>query len=613
MDGWVGRILRVDLSRGDYSVEDLDPDLATDFIGGRGLASKLLFDEIDPKIDPLSPENKLLFANGPLTGTGAVSGGRSWVVTKSPLTGTIACSSIGGYFGPELKFAGYDVIILEGKSPEPVYLLVMDDEVEIKPALNLWGKTTFDTEDIIRQEIGDDWKARETHIACIGPAGERLVKFAAIIHDKHTAAGRCGMGAVMGAKNLKAITVRGTKAVSIADGESFKQAVLDTLNKWKADDGLGYFGHTGSAAQIVANSRRGSLPVLNHQRGTFPEGAEGLGWKVQKTYLVGSRRSCFGCPTHCKPVYKVTGLEPGRSYAGLEFETNALLGPNCGIDNLAVVIKANDICNELGMDTMSAGGTISTAMELFERGYLPEADVGFKLNFGNGEAMLELLRQTGLRTGFGDILAEGGYELAQRYGHPELFMGVKKLELPAYHPRRLQGIGLGYATGNRGGCHNRSYTPAYEAFAPPERLMEPSATEGKAAMVKRVQDSVAIVDSAGLCLFPQAAMNPPFQLEDIVTQLEAATGAGFTLDSIMLAGERIWNLERMFNLKAGFTKEDDTLPPRMLEEPLPDGPGKGHVCRLGEMLPEYYQLRGWDENGVPTPEKLSELGLEDVL
>lgn len=609
MDGWVGRILRVDLTRGDYSIEDLDPDLAIDFIGGRGLASKLLFDEVDPTIDSLSPENKLLFAPGPLTGTGAVSAGRLTVVTKSPLTGTIAMANMGGYFGDEMKYAGYDVIILEGKSPEPVYLSIMDDDVEIKPASNLWGKTTFETEDMIRDEIGDDWKARETHIVCIGPAGERLVKFAAIVHDKHTVAGRCGVGTVMGSKNLKAIAVRGTKAVSIADGEGFKQAVLDTLNKWKEDEGLGYFGHTGSAPQIVANSRRGSLPVLNHQRSTF-EGAEGLGWKVQKTYLL-NRKSCLGCPSHCRPVYKVPGFE-GR-YVGLEFETNALFGSNLGVDDFVVVIKANDICNELGMDSMSAGGTMGTAMELFERGYLPEADVGFKLNFGNGEAMLELLRQTGLRTGFGDILAEGGYELAQRYGHPELFMGVKKLELPAYMPRRLQGIGLGYATGNRGGCHNRSYTPAYEAFAPPERLMEPSATEGKAAMVKRIQDIVSVVDSVVVCLFPQAAMNPPFQIEDIVTQLEAATGAGYTLDSVVLTGEKIWNLERIFNLKAGFTKEDDTLPKRMLEEPLPDGPGQGQVCRLGEMLPEYYQLRGWDENGVPTPEKLSELGLEDLL
>ena len=297
----------------------------------------------------------------------------------------------------------------------------------------------------------------------------------------------------------------------------------------------------------------------------------------------------------------------------MEYETVAILGSNCGIDDYSAVIKSNDICNDLGMDAMSAGSTIACAMELFERGYLSEAEVGFKLNFGNAEAMLEALRQAGLREGFGDVLAEGAHALAERYGHPELFVGVKKLEMPAYDPRRLQGMGLNLATGNRGGCHNKAYTPAYEAFAPPERLMEASATEGKAAMVIKLQDIVSALDSAGLCLFPQAAMSPPFQVEDMVAQLETATGAGYTVESFVLSGERIWNLERIFNLKAGFTKEDDTLPPRMLKEPLPDGPGKGHVCRLDEMLPEYYQLRGWDENGVPTPEKLSELGLEDIL
>jgi aldehyde:ferredoxin oxidoreductase len=298
---------------------------------------------------------------------------------------------------------------------------------------------------------------------------------------------------------------------------------------------------------------------------------------------------------------------------GLEYETVAILGSNCGIDDFTAVIKSNDICNALGMDAMSAGSTIACAMELFERGYLSEEEVGFKLNFGNAEAMLELLQQAGRREGFGDVLAEGAYALAERYGHPELFVGVKKLEMPAYDPRRLQGMGLNLATANRGGCHNRAYTPAFEAFAPPERLMEPSATEGKAAMVKSLQDIVTALDCTGLCLFPQAAMSPPFHVEDMVSQLVTATGEEYTVDSFNLIGERVWNLERIFNLKAGFTKEDDNLPPRMLEEPLPDGPGKGQVCRLGEMLPEYYELRGWDEDGVPTSEKLSELGLEDML
>jgi aldehyde:ferredoxin oxidoreductase len=611
MDGWVGRILRVDLTQGDFTIEELDPDLAVEYIGGRGLGSKMLFDEVDPKVDPLSPDNKLLFVSGPLTGTGATSGSRMTVVTKSPLAGAIAHSNVGGYIGAEMKFAGYDVIICEGKSERPVYLLINDDDVQFKPAGHLWGKDTWETEDIIKKEIGDSWKARETQMLYIGPAGENLAKFAAIVHDKHTVAGRCGTGAVMGSKNLKAIAVRGTKAITIADGQGFRETVTAILDKWKKDEGLSYFGYTGSAAAVAGNNKRGCLPVLNYQRGTF-EGVDGLNWKVQKGLLV-SRSSCFGCPCHCRPEYKLPDSKVGERHVGLEYETVALLGSNCGISDYVAVIKSNDICNALGMDAMSAGSTIALAMELFEKGYLTEQEAGLKLNFGNAEAMLEALRQAARREGFGKILAEGAYALAERYGHPEFFVGVKKLEMPAYDPRRLQGMGLNLATANRGACHNRAYTPAYEAFAPPERLMDPSATAGKAAMVIRLQDTVTGLDSAGLCLFPQAAMMPPFQVPDVVAQLEAATGAGYNEEKFMLSGERTWNLERIFNLRAGFTKADDNLPPRMLKEPLPDGPGKGQVCRLDEMLPEYYQLRGWDEEGVPTSDKLSELGLEGLL
>ncbi len=612
MDGWVGKVLRVDLSQGDYTVEDLDPDLAKDYIGARGLGSRILYDEIDPKVDALSPENKLIFATGPLIATGALSGDRYAVVTKSPATGTILFSSGGNYFGPGLKFAGYDVLVIEGKSPEPVYISINDDEVKILPADHLWGKTTFVTEDMIRGEIEDRWKARETHIACIGPAGEKLGKFAAIIHDKCSAAARCGGGAVMGSKNLKAVAVRGTKAVTVADGDGFKAIVTRLFNNWKQDQGMSYFTYAGTPAGMARNSTVGFLPTRNFQSGVF-DGVDGLSWKAQKG-LITKRKACFGCPVRCKRVFVVTDPKFEVELAGLQYETVALLGSNCGISNLAAVIKANSVCNELGIDTMSAGVTIGCAMELFERGFLPEADIGFKLNFGDADAMLELITMIGMRQGFGDLLAEGAYELAQRYGHPELFVGVKKLEMPAYDPRYLQGMGLNYATANRGGCHNRGYMVYYEVFLPPEERMDPLATEGKAAKLKELQDFTAVFDSCGICLFPLSMGGfGEEQQQNIFALLEAATGGGYTVESMLLAGERIWNLERIFNLKAGFTKEDDTLPPRMLEEPLPEGEGKGQVCRLGEMLPEYYQFRGWDENGVPTPEKLSQLGLEGEL
>lgn len=611
MDGWVGRILRVDLSQGDYTVEDLDPDLAMDYIGARGLGAKILYDEVDPKVDALSPENKLIFATGPLTATGAPTGARYTVSAKSPLTGAISFSIGGDYFGAELKFAGYDVLIIEGKSPEPVYISIIDDEIQLLPALHLWGKTVSETVDAMRAVMNEPWEARDTHIASIGPAGEKLVKFAAIMQNKAGGLTRCGLGAVMGSKNLKAIAVRGRKAVSIADADSFKEAVSAVLDKWKKDPVMQWFTGSGTPPGFMMGNEGGYLATRNSQTGVF-EGAQGYTDELLDRATV-KTRTCFACPVHCKRVCISPDPKFEGKVDGLQFETLALLGSNCGIDSIFAIITANDICNELGFDTMSAGRTIGCAMELFERGFLPEGDIGFKLNFGNTEAVFELLRQIGMRQGFGDVLAEGAYELAQRCGHPELFMGVKKLEMSGYECRVLQGMGLGYATSPRGADHARAFTLMYEVFPPPEQRMDPSVTEGKAAMVKKLQDITTVFDSCGLCLFALTTPVPIGQEEELLGLLEAATGAGFTLDSMMLAGERAWNLERIFNLKAGFTKEDDTLPRRMLEEPMPEGPAKGQVCRLDEMLPEYYQLRGWDNNGVPTAEKLAELGLEGEL
>ncbi|MFC2067455.1 aldehyde ferredoxin oxidoreductase family protein [Chloroflexota bacterium] len=611
MDGWVGRILRINLSQGDHSIEDLDQDIAMDYIGARGLGNKILYDEVDPKIDALSPENKLIFATGPLTATAAPTGARYTVSAKSPLTGAIGFSIGGDYFGAELKFAGYDVLIIEGKSPEPVSINIIDDEIKLLPAHHLWGKTVSETVDTIRSEIDGAWVARDTRIVSIGPAGEKLVKFAAIMQDKAGGLTRCGLGAVMGAKNLKAIAVRGTKTVSIADADSFNEGVSAILDKWKEDPIIQWFSGSGTPVGFTSYSEAGFLTTRNSQTGVF-EKAEGyteelLDRATEKT------RSCFCCPIHCKRICKSPDPKFEGKVNGLQFETIALLGSNCGIDSIYAVIKANEICNELGYDTMSAGRTISCAMELFEGGFLSEEEVGFKLNWGNAEALFELLRQIGTRQGFGDILAEGGYELARRYGHPELFMGVKKLEMSGYECRTVQGMGLGYATSPRGADHARAWTLMYEVFPPPEVRMDPSVTQGKALMVRKLQDITTVFDSCGLCLFALTTPVPNGQAEELLTILEAATGAGYTLESMMLAGERVWNLERIFNLQAGFTKEDDTLPKRMLQEPMPEGPAKGQVCRLDEMLPEYYQLRGWDDNGIPTTEKLGELGLEVEL
>ena len=597
MDGWVGSILRVNLTRGDYTVEDLDYDLAEKFLGGRGLADKFLFDEIDPKVDPLSPENKLIIATGPLTGTHVPATGRAMVVTKSPLTGAIACANFGGYFGPELKFAGYDMIIFEGKSPEPVYVSIVDDNVEIKPAQHIWGKRTSETDKIIKAEMEDEWKARETHTIRIGPAGENLVRMSAVIYSGGAAA-RSGVGAVMGSKNLKAVAVRGTKPITIADKEGYQETVKASWDKVMTSKATERALTHGTWDLIFLAKRVGALCSLNCQAGELEELKDIDGRDVRKQIFVKSK-SCFGCGRGCFKVSRVTDPEYESEGMGPEYEGFDELGPQCGIANISAITKAAHLCDELGMDTISMGVTVACAMELYEKGFLPEKDVGYKLNFGSDKAMVELVEKTGLRQDFGDALAEGGYRLAEKYGHPEVFMGSKKQEMPAWHPQYHQGTGLAYATANCGACHTRGLLSVFEVK---------TETEGVPAEVKWGQDYFTAIDSVGGCWSLYMTTSEDFG--DMVAMLSALTGVDYTEESLLLAGERIWNLERQFNLKAGLTAADDTLSKRILEEPCLKGAAEGQVVRLNEMLPEYYELRGWDKNGVPTPEKLAELGLD---
>ena len=595
MYGWTGKLLRVNLTEGTITTEALRKPWTEEYIGARGLGSKYLYEEVGPAVDPLSPENKIIFATGPLTGTLATSGGRYNVVTKGPLTGTIAASNSGGYWGPELKYAGYDMIIIEGKAAEPAYLWIFNDRVELRCAAKLWGKSTHEATDIIVSETDPEAK-----VACIGPAGEKLVKFACVINDKHRAAGRTGVGAVMGSKNLKAIAVRGTKGIRVADPKRFMEAVIDARKKLEASpvnsQGLPAYG-TNVLVNII--NAVGGFPTRNFQESVF-EGAEKIsGETFAATYLL-RPKACASCTSRCgrvSAVGEVTGEGP-------EYEAVWAYGAQCGIDDLASITKANFLCNELGIDPITMGSTIGCAMELYERGILKKERVGMDLYFGNAEAILELTRKTALREGFGDELAEGSYRLASKYGHPELSMTAKKQEMPAYDPRALQGMGLEYATSNRGGCHVRGYLTSPEVLGIPEKL-DPASVEDKPQWTKTFQDLTAAIDSSGLCLFITFGLGAP----EVASQLSAATGIDYTTEKIMECGERVWNLERLFNLKAGLSAEDDTLPPRLLHEPIPAGPMKGSVCRLGEMLPKYYELRGWDKNGVPKEEKLEELKL----
>jgi aldehyde:ferredoxin oxidoreductase len=601
-------MLRVDLTRGDVTEEVLDPGVIKDYIGGRGIGIYYLNREVDPGCDPLSPENLLVMATGPLTGTGAPTGARYMVMTKSPLSGAITCSNSGGHFPNEMKRAGFDGIVFSGKAERPVYLWVEQGKAELRDAAHLWGKTTHETTDRVLAET--DSRAR---VACIGPAGERLVRFAAVMNDKDRAAGRSGVGAVMGSKNLKAVAVRGKGKISLADPERFKTFNKKILDRFKAQVKKTPLGLSinGTSGVVLTTQHFGVLPTKNWQQGTFDGWEKIQGETLTARYLVGSK-ACYGCPIACGRKTKVDDPEFAGEGEGPEYETIYAMGSNCLIDNLAAITKANYLCNELGLDTITMGATVACAMELADRGYLSETDVGRPLEWGDGQALVELTRMTGYRQGFGDLLAEGSYRLAQRCGHPELAMVSKKQEFPGYEPRGAQAMGLAYATSPIGGSHMRGDPAYFELFGVPE-AMDPQAWEGKARPTVSYQDLSAIIDAAGLCIFFSvrhlAAKDLGVAPTGILEYLNAATGADYTLEELSKAGERIINAERRFLVEAGFSRKDDSLPSRLTDDPMPVGPARGLVCHLDEMLDEYYRERGWTADGIPTAERLKDLGL----
>lgn len=597
MGGYAGKILRINLTKNEIKEEVLDLATARKYIGGRGLASYILSKELNLKAAPLSEENKIIFATGPLSGTSAPTGGRYMVVTKSPLSDTIASSNSGGFWGAELKSAGYDLLIVEGKAKSPVYIYINNGNIEIRSAEKCWGKVVSETTKGLLEEIGDT-KAR---VLTIGPAGEKLSLVASVMNDFFRAAGRSGVGAVMGSKNLKAIVVRGTKDVEIAEPEKTKELLAKLLKKIR-DDGVTGQGlpNYGTAVLVNIINESGILPTNNFQTAYFQTADDISGETLAAKYLV-RKDPCYRCPIACGRYCKVDNEEGG----GPEYETVWAYGSNCGVNDLKAIIKANNLCNEYGLDTISAGATIACAMELYQKGYIKHDELdGPELNFGSGEAIIEWTRKMGAGEGLGSKLAQGSYRLAAFYGVPELSMAVKKLELPAYDPRGVQGHGLQYATSNRGGCHVRGYMIAPEILGHPEKL-DRHALEGKPAWVKTFQDLTAVIDSLGLCLFTSFA----FSADDYKDLYNYITGANVTTEELLKAGERVWNLERLINLQVGIDASFDTLPKRFLEEPIPDGPSKDKVHLLSQLLPEYYKVRGWDDKGVPTKETLSALGL----
>ncbi|MCH9036577.1 MAG: aldehyde ferredoxin oxidoreductase family protein [Chloroflexi bacterium] len=615
MNGWTGKILRVDLTRGVITKEDLNMEWARDYVGTRGLATRYLYEEMDPAVDPFSPENKLILSTGPLTGTGASTASRYAVVTKGPLTGAITGSNSGGHWGPELKFAGYDMVILEGQSPEPVYLWIYDDDVQLVSAKDLWGRTVWETEEWIRNDTG----VPDCVIASIGPAGENLVRFASIMNDLHRAAGRSGVGAVMGAKKIKAVAVRGTGGVAVASPKAMMKAIWEQRGKLGPDNaGIEGMQKYGTLEIMGIINETGGLPTRNHQETQF-EGEENINGEAVTNDRLLTNKACFSCTIACGRVTHLPGDAAEKfmvtthprnwkmAAEGPEYETAWALGAECGVGDLDALIKASWLCNDLGVDTISMGATISAAMELYEKGLISKEEAGMEINFGSGDALVALVEKTSYREGIGDELAEGSKLMGIKFGDPGVHMGSKGQEFPAYDPRTYNGMALGYATNTRGADHLRNFTPGAEVFGSPYKL-DPGATEGKAELVISLQNENSIHDSTGLCMFISAGND----LEDIRKLLAAATGISYTADDMNRIGERIWNLERMFNLKAGLTKADDSLPERILKGAIPgdDNPAKGRVAKLDQMLPEYYSLRGWDVDGLPEDAKLVELGLK---
>lgn len=600
MFGWIGTILRVDLSSGKISKEALDPNLAKMYIGARGLGARIISNEVDPAADPLGPANKLIFAAGPLTGTYAPSCGRYDVVTKGPLNGTIAGSNSGGSFGPELKYAGYDLIIIEGKAAKPSYIWIDDGKVEIRSAEHLWGKIVPDVTDAVRAETDEEAK-----VACIGPAGENQVLFACVMNEMNRAAGRTGVGSVMGSKNLKAVAVSGSGSVAAADPDAFKQAVMKARKKIQ-EHPVGGQGLKAYGTEVLVNilNNVGCLPTRNFREGTFAT-ADKVGGEALAANNLIRAKGCFSCIISCGRVTRVTDPKYESYGEGPEYETGWSFGPACGVDNLDAILKANYLCNELGLDTITMGSTIACAMDLFADGIMTLKDTdGKPLEFGDADAVVELTKKTAYKEGLGAKLALGSYRLAESFGHPEYSMTTKKQEMPAYDPRGIMGIGLHYATGNRGGDHVRGYTISVEVLGSPFKV-DQYATKGKAEIVKTFQNLTAALDSSGACLFSTFGIGA----DELAEMLSALTGVPYSTDEFMKAGERIWNMERLWNLKIGLSAKDDTLPERLLKDPIPAGPSKGKVNLLGKMLPEYYEVRGWDKNGVPTAAKLKELGL----
>ncbi len=596
------KIARIDLTTGQIKVEPLDMELAHKFIGGRGLGTKILYDEGVATVDPLSPENKLVYITGPMTGAQAPSTGRYMVCTKSPLTGMIACSNSGGIWGAKLKYAGWDAIIVEGKAPQWTYITIDDDKIQLHDASAYVGMKSEAMDEALREKYG-----KEASVLNIGPAGEKQVLLAAIMNDKDRAAGRSGVGAVMGSKNLKAIVVKASRKNldNIADVDALKAAAKRSMDILKANPVTGAgLRQLGTAVLVNIINNIGAFPTYNWQGSYYEKGEDISGEALAEKYLVRAG-ACHRCPIACGRVIKVGDKVVG----GPEYEPLWAYGGNCGNDDLNTIDECNMLCNEYGLDAISTPCTIAAAMELYQKGYIKEEEcAGVPLEWGSTKALVEWTKRMGdPQTELDWLMSSGSARLCEHYGHPEISMSVKKQEMPAYDARAVQGIGITYATSNRGGCHVRGYMISPEVLGLPTQL-DRTVTTDKATWAKTFQDLTAVIDSMGHCLFTSFAMGAP----EYTDLLNAATGTSWTVEQVLEIGDRIYNIERMFNKAAGMKPEDDRLPKRLLENPVANGPSEGMVSQLPLTLPQYYEARGWVD-AFPTEQTLKKLGLEECI
>ncbi|KUO48892.1 MAG: hypothetical protein APF76_09590 [Desulfitibacter sp. BRH_c19] len=594
-----GKLLRVNLTSKNIKEENIPFHLYKDYLGGRGAGAYYLAKELDRGIDPLGEDNKLIFFTGPVIGTIAPGSNKVSVTFKSPLTNTYSMSLCGGFWGPELKFAGYDGLIVEGKSAEPVYLWIDNGEVSIRTADHLWGKLIPKTSDEIRKELGNDDTVR---VACIGPAGEKLNKMACITADRHREFGRGGAGAVMGSKNLKAIAIRGTGEIEISQKGKMASLVKNLYQEFKIHPKAKARTRYGTVEMLDGINKLGFWSTRNFSQGYFEGGDKLVGHKMRDEIVVGDA-SCYSCPIGCGKNTKVFYKGSKVHIEGPEFETVGLLGANCGVNDWESILKATEICDYYGMDTMAIGATVSFAMECFENGIINLSDTdNLELRFGNGDELVSLVDKIAKRDGLGDLLAEGVKTASEKLGAQKYAMHSKGLPLATYDPRGCKGMALTYATSSKGAHHMIS--PTMGAEIPGDRFAE----EDKAGLVKDTQIEMALVDSLGLCSTMRFVLDVGRQQQ----LLEHASGMELSKEEILKIGERILNLERLFNIQEGFDRKDDTLPNRFLKESFKEGLSAGHTIDLKKMLDEYYQVMGWDSNGIPSESKLIELDISEI-